>query len=90
MLKGSVEINVEGKVQFCTPGTLVHLPAGTVHGYRFGAGGGEMFEMTGSGSTATQMFTDVDREVPPGPPDLARLMPVFEHHGVTLAMGEAA
>src|SRR5512143_2817736 len=47
VLRGSVEFSIDGKVDLCSPGMLVHLPAGTVHGYRFGPGGGEMFEITG-------------------------------------------
>ena len=51
----------------CAPGTLVHLPAGTVHALRYGAGGGEMLELTDQGGFATQMFTAISREIPPPP-----------------------
>jgi len=47
VLKGKVEFSCAGKTVMCTPGTLVHVPAGTVHGFRYGAGGGEMLELTG-------------------------------------------
>src|SRR5574340_1108576 len=66
VLRGSVEFSIDGKAGHCGPGTLVHLPAGTVHGYRFGPGGGEMFEVAGSGGNATRMFARVSREIPPG------------------------
>jgi len=46
----------------CVPGTLVHVPASTVHGFRYGTGG-EMLELTGLGSFATQMFTAISREI---------------------------
>lgn len=85
VLRGNVEITVAGRADHCTPGMLVHLPAGTVHGYRFGAGGGEMFEITGAGGTATRMFESVNREVPPGPPDVAKLTALLERNGVMLA-----
>src|SRR4029450_9442211 len=49
-----VELSIDGKADVYGPGTLVHLPAGTVHGYRFCAGGGEMFEMTGQRGHATR------------------------------------
>lgn len=87
VLRGSVEINVGGKANVCAAGTLVHLPAGTVHGYRFGAGGGEMFEITGAGGNATRMFANVSREVPPGPPDVPVLTTLLQRNGVTLVLG---
>ena len=56
VLKGKVEFTCAGKSVMCVPGTVVHVPAGTVHGFHFGAGGGEMLEFTGQGGFATQML----------------------------------
>lgn len=86
VLKGSVEIDVAGHIHACRAGTLVHLPAGTVHGYRFGPGGGEMFEITAAGGNATRMFANISREVPPGPPDMPMLTTLLERNGVTLML----
>ena len=69
----------------CLPGTLVHVPAGTVHGFRYGPGGGEMFELTGQGSMATRMFTALSREIPAGPPDIPKVLEVLKENGVTVA-----
>ncbi len=69
----------------CGAGTLVHIPAGTVHGYRFGAGGGRMLEVSGQGGFATQMFANVSKQVPPGPPDIPRLLDILLQNGVTVA-----
>jgi quercetin dioxygenase-like cupin family protein len=85
IIKGSVEFSYGKKTMLALPGTLVHLPAGTVHGFQYGAGGGEMLEITGSGSLASKMFTAVDREIPPGPPDSAKVVEVLKKNGVTLA-----
>lgn len=82
---------IEGEVAFghgdttliARPGTLVHLPAGTQHWFRFGPGGGRMISMTGNGN-ASRLFTQIDREVPPGAPDLARLAAVAERNGVSI------
>lgn len=84
VLRGQVEITVEGHTSRCTPGMLVHLPAGTVHGYRFGPGGGEMFEIAGAGGSATRMFANISRGLPPGPPDVPKLVALLADHGVTL------
>lgn len=85
VLKGRIEFSYDNKTVMCLPGTLVHVPAGTVHGFRYGAGGGEMFELTGQGSRATQMFTAISKEVPPGPPDIPKALEVLKQNGVTVA-----
>ena len=86
VVKGNVEISYGDKTITATPGTLVHLPAGTIHGFRFGAGGGEMISVTGQTGHATQLFTTIDREVPAGPPDIPKLIAVAQKCGVTVAI----
>ena len=56
-----------------------------MHGYRFGAGGGEMLELTGQGGLATQMFGNVSRETPAGPPDIQKLVGILLKNEVTVA-----
>ena len=85
VLKGQVEFSCADKTVMCMPGTLVHVPAGTMHGFRYGAGGGEMLELTGQGGFATQMFTAISKEIPPGPPDIPKLLEVVKQYGVTVA-----
>ena len=85
VLKGKVEFSCAGKTVMCMPGTLVHIPAGTVHGFHFGVGGGEMLELTGQGGFATQMFTAISKEIPPGPPDIPKVVEVLKQNGVTVA-----
>lgn len=85
VLEGTVEFSCGGKTQSCAPGTLVHLPGGTVHAFCYGAGGGKMLEMTGAGSQASQMFTSLDRETEPGPPDIPKLVELLRKNGVTVA-----
>ena len=84
VINGTVEISYLDSTITATPGTLVHLPAGTVHSFRFGAGGGQMISVTGQSSLATQLFTDIDKEIPPGPPDIAKLIEVAKRNGVTV------
>ena len=86
VVNGTVEISYADSTVTATPGTLVHLPSGTVHSFRFGAGGGEMISVTGQSGLASQLFTDIDREIPPGPPDIAKLIEVGQRNGVTLAV----
>ena len=84
VLKGVIEFVCDGQASTCTPGTLVHVPRGTVHGFRYGAGGGQMLEITGQGALAAQMFAAVDKEIPAGPRDVARVLEVLGRNGVTV------
>jgi hypothetical protein len=84
---GRIDFGIGDESLTATAGTLVHLPAGTVHWFRFGAGGGEMVSMT-SRLGASKMFEDIAREVPPTDPDLAKLAKLTEvgaRHGLTVA-----
>ena len=85
VLHGTVEFTYAGKTVVATPGTLIHLPGGTVHSFCYGAGGGKTLEITGQGSLASQMFTDIDKEVPPGPPDIPKVVAILKKNGVTVA-----
>jgi hypothetical protein len=62
----------------------VHIPAGTVHWFRFGQGGGEMLSMT-SRLGASKLFTDMARELPSVNPDLAQLADIGARHGLKVA-----
>jgi len=84
VLKGTIEFSFDGKSLLCAPGTLVHLPADTVHGFRYGAGGGEALELSGPGGRATTMFAAISKQVPPGPPDIPLVLKVLSANGVTV------
>lgn len=81
--KGTVDFGVGDETRTGLPGTLVHLPAGTVHWFRFGRGGGEMLSMT-SRLGASRMFMDMAREIAPVNPDLAQLAEVGGRHGMKI------
>ena len=86
VLGGRVEFTCDGRASSCEAGTLVHVPAGTVHSFRFAAGGGNMLEITGAGGGATRMFENVAKNVPPGPPDVPKLIALLGQHGVSVAL----
>ena len=85
VLGGQIEFFCDGRKHLCLPGTLVCVPRGTVHGFRYGAGGGRMLEITGADALASQMFTAVHNETPAGPLDIPALLAVLQRNGVTLA-----
>ncbi|SDD55825.1 Cupin domain-containing protein [Cupriavidus sp. YR651] len=83
--RGTVEIGFGDQTVTAISGTFVHVPAGTVHYFRFGPEGGEMISITSQGGRASQLFTRIDEEVPLGPPDLEKLAGVALECGVTIA-----
>ena len=82
--KGRIDFGIGAESTTASSGTLVHLPAGTVHWFRFGPGGSEMLSMT-SRLGASRMFTDLAREVAPVNPDLEKLAEVGARHGLKVA-----
>jgi quercetin dioxygenase-like cupin family protein len=80
--RGQVQFTCAGQTTLCDAGTFVHVPAGTIHAFAYGSGGGEMLEVTGAKSKAIEMFTALDREIPPGPPDVPKLVQVVADYGV--------
>ena len=81
VIKGNIAFGIGSDEMIAAPGTLVHLPAGTTHWFRFTAGGGEMVSMT-SRLGASKMFTDMARELAPVNPDLGKLVEVGGRHGL--------
>jgi quercetin dioxygenase-like cupin family protein len=85
VIQGEIAFGIGNRELIARPGTLVHLPAGTTHWFRFGAGGGEMVSMT-SCEGASRMFTDFDREMSPEKPDLGKLVELGRPYGMTVAV----
>lgn len=85
VLKGEIHFQCDGEIDACSAGTLVYVPRGSVHAFRYGKGGAQMLEVTSAGALATDMFTAVDAEIPAGPPDVPRLVEVLRRNGVKVA-----
>ena len=88
---------VDGQVMFgvddeqdlvAEAGTLVHVPGGSTHWFRFGSDGGVMISMTSRGG-ASAFFTEVAREVSPSEPDLGALIDIATAHGLHVAVPSA-
>ena len=85
VVKGEIDFGIGPESTTALAGTLVHLPAGTVHWFHFGKGGGEMVSMT-SRLGASKLFADLAREVAPVNPDLGKLTEVGARHGLKVAV----
>ena len=60
VIRGEVNFNVDSDVaRLAAPGTLVDVPAGSTHWFRWRHGGGAMLSIT-SPEAATRMFADID------------------------------
>ena len=81
VIKGEIAFGIGDSEMVASAGTLVHLPAGTTHWFRFGKGGGEMVSVT-SRESASRMFTDFDREISPERPDLSKLAEIGARYGL--------
>src|SRR5262249_13675765 len=84
VVAGEVEFTLCGHTPGFLPRTPLPRPAGTVHSFRYLADGCDVLEITGQGGIATQMFTAVSREIPPGPPEVPKLLEVLKQNGVTV------
>jgi quercetin dioxygenase-like cupin family protein len=84
VIAGSVDFICNGQKSSCSAGSLIFVPAGQVHGFQYGLKGGEMLEITGNGSKAPAMFTSIDAEIPPGPPNIPQVIDVLGRYGVTI------
>lgn len=85
VIKGNIAFGIGSDEMIAAPGTLVHLPAGTTHWFRFTAGGGEMVSMT-SREGASHMFADFDREIAPEAPDLQKLVTLGAQYGLKVPL----
>jgi quercetin dioxygenase-like cupin family protein len=82
VLDGKIDFGYDDEKMVAGPGTLVHLPSGTRHWFRFAAGGGKMISITGRKSNASKFFSDLAREIPSGEADLEKLTLVADRNGV--------
>jgi quercetin dioxygenase-like cupin family protein len=83
VIRGDVEFTIDDHDGVARPGTLVNLPAGTVHCFRFGAGGGEMLSIAAR-EGASHLFAELDREIRPDRPDFVKLVEISNRHELTI------
>jgi quercetin dioxygenase-like cupin family protein len=87
VLEGTIEFTCGEVTRACGSGSLVFVPAGTVHSFRYGPEGGKMLEMTGAGSRASGLFGDLATRLAPGPLDVAAVAEIFEEHDARVHVG---
>ena len=86
VIEGSVVFGVDTQQDVvAVPGTLVHIPGGSVHWFRFGSTGGVMVSMTSSAGAA-DFFTHVARDVAPVDPDIEALIGIAAAHNLNITV----
>lgn len=81
VLEGEHEFSVDGQRLNAGPGAFVYAPRGTTHTFR------NLSSKTGRMLVAVQpaglekFFAEVNA-LPPGPPDMAKVLPIFEKYGL--------
>ena len=83
VLSGAVHCGVDDVETLATTGTLVHVPGGSTHWFKFAAGGGEFFSITSKGN-ASRMFEAFDRGINWADPDRQKLMALAASYGQTV------
>lgn len=82
VIRGEVEFSLgDDAASVASVGTLVHVPAGAKHWFRWRQGGGAMISIT-SGTSASAMFTHIHAEIAPDQPNVERLMAIATRHGL--------
>ena len=81
--QGEVNFSCDGVDTTVTAGGFVHVPAGTVHSFRYASPTAQILGIT-SGAGAAKMFSAVDRECGTSP-DIEKVLGVLASHDVTVA-----
>ena len=89
VLGGQVHFGVDAQQDLVAEtGTLVHIPGGSTHWFRFGVDGGVMLSIT-SRAGASAFFAHVDRDVSPTDPDLGALVGIAAAHELAIPIPPA-
>lgn len=88
VLSGAVHCGVNETETLATTGTVIHVPGGCTHWFRFAAGGGEFFSITSRGN-ASKMFEAFDKGINWADPDRRALAALAASYGQTVATAPA-
>jgi quercetin dioxygenase-like cupin family protein len=80
VIHGELHCGVDDVETIALPGTLVHVPAGSTHWFRFGKGGATLIGITSRGN-ASKMFTDFAQGVSWDNPDREKLIELAAKYG---------
>lgn len=81
VLEGEHEFSVDGERIKAGPGTFVYAPRGTAHTFRNLSSRPSRMLVAVQPAGLEKFFAEVNA-LPPGPPDMSKVLPLFEKYGL--------
>jgi len=88
VIDGDLRFSIDGVEMTAKAGTFVHLPAGTLHEFKFGENGAKMISITGVGSNASSLFTELAAENSNNSPSQKNLIEIIARNGMHITLDE--
>jgi len=88
VIDGDLTFCIDGEEMTAKAGTLVHLPAGTVHEFKFGESGAKLISITGADSNASSLFSELAAENSKDSPSQKRLIEIIAKNGMHITLDE--
>jgi len=88
VIEGDLRFSINGEEMTAKPGTLVHLPAGTLHAFKIGENGARMISITGAGSNASLLFSELAAENSKDSPSQKTLIEIIARNGMHITLNE--
>jgi len=88
VIEGDLTFSIDGEEMKAKAGTFVHLPAGTLHEFKIGKNGAKMISITGAGSKASSLFSELAAENPKDTPRQKNLIEIIARNGMHITLDE--
>jgi quercetin dioxygenase-like cupin family protein len=88
VIEGDLTFSICGEKMTARAGTLVHLPAGTLHEFKVGENGAKMISITGAGSKASSLFAELAAENSKDSPSQKALIEIIARNGMHITLNE--
>ena len=88
VIDGDLTLRINGEESTAKAGTLVHIPAGTLHEFKFGENGAKLISITGAGSNASSLFSELAAEKLNDPPSQEKLIEIVARNGMHIILDE--
>jgi quercetin dioxygenase-like cupin family protein len=88
VIDGDLTFSIDGEEMTAKAGTLVHLPAGSVHEFKFGENGAKLISITGVGSKASTLFSELAAETSKDSPSQKSLIEIIARNGMHITLDE--
>ena len=88
VIDGDLTFSINGEEMTAKAGTFVHLPAGTLHEFKTGENGAKMISITGVGSNASSLFSELAAENSKDSPNQKNLIDIIAKNGMHITLNE--